>query len=486
MIICITIIISACNQDSNLGTVQGQNEDRGQNREVSASLPGGAGSTSTQPFPSFIKPVSNLPQSTKALFYAGQALAKQPWVKAPTVTHARDGLGPLYNARSCLGCHRNGGRGQVSGDETFTLKAAIIRISLPGEDAHLGVVPEPIYGEQIQTRSIALSYQFKQNNAPISNDPPPEAEVILNWHMITDTYPDGDQIHLRFPKTEIRNLSYGNLHPKTLTSLRNAPPLLGVGLIELIPQRDINALADPHDSDQNHISGRINQVWDQDTNQTVPGRFGLKANRPANLRTVTAAAFIGDIGISNPLFPKQPCTALQDKCNKTVNGNDEEGVELPQTLVDLVADYSRNLGVPKRRRYQPKKLEKGKTIFNAIGCQSCHHSDYTTSKSAHLPHLSQQHIWPYSDFLLHDMGPDLADGRSDFQATGSEWRTAPLWGVGLSEKVNGAGNFLHDGRARNIEEAIWWHGGESDHVKRRFINLSKTDRQSLIHFVESL
>lgn len=455
--------------------------------EASEALPAGKASVGTAPYPSFMSPASNLPADKRPAFHAGKALAHQPWVKAPTITDARDGLGPIYNARTCLACHVNGGRSIMPVDGSMELFGAFVRISLPGSDPIQGVVAEPTYGTQLQTQSIALSHQVRQPGLKEKNtEAPPEAYIHIDWQYQDFTYPDHTRISLRKPQLRLEHLGYGALHPQTRFSLRNAPPILGVGLLELIPQAAIDAQADPQDKNGDGISGRVNQVWDFVTQQTVAGRFGLKANRANNLEIVTAAAFAGDVGISNPLFPAQPCTQAQPLCLQTTNGNDENGFELPAQLLTLVTDFSRNLGVPKRNNADAENLLQGRELFYASGCQQCHTPRYVTSTSARLPHLSQQTIWPYTDLLLHDMGPDLADNRTDYQASGSEWRTPPLWGAGLGKKVNGSDNLLHDGRARSVEEAILWHGGEATASRQHFIELPAAKRQLLLQFVESL
>lgn len=456
-------------------------------------LPGGATTTSILPFPALDKMADNLPAELKADFYAGRALAEQPWVKAPTITTARDGLGPVYNARACLACHIRGGKGRLPDDSNTPLFNVFLRLSIPADkgqsvDETLGVIPEPTYGDQLQTQSIALAHQLRRDtpdNIAAQGDVAPEAYVYIEWEKSTFTYPDGQQAELRQPSVDIRYPAYGALHPHTLMSLRNAPAIHGMGLLELIPQRDINALADPDDSNHDGISGRINQVWDAVQQKTVPGRFGLKANRP-NMDMVVASAFANDIGISNPLFPQQPCTDNQPACARQINGNGEPGFELPAALMQLVTDFSRNLAVPERRDAADPQVHQGRTLFYQSGCQACHQPSYTTGDSAEFPHLANQKIWPYSDLLLHDMGAGLADKRPDFLASGSEWRTPPLWGAGLLGRVNGSNSYLHDGRARSIEEAILWHGGEATAVRQNFIHLTKTERQALIKFVESL
>ncbi len=438
-------------------------------------------------------PANNLPENQRPDFHAGKALAHQPWVRAPTITTARDGLGPIYNARTCLMCHINGGRGLMPEDNDQMLIQAFLRLSLPGEDKTHGVVPEPVYGDQLQSQSVSLAHQLRSSTSADDfkrKEVAPEAYVFVDWQQKEFTYPDGDSLKLRFPQFNIKNLGYGEFHPDTLMGLRNAPPIHGVGLVELIAQDAIDALADPDDVDKNGISGKVNQVWDFEAKKTTAGRFGLKANK-ASVRLQTAAAFANDVGITNPIFPNQPCTNQQDLCKKTPSGVDKPKnggvpVELPESLLSLVVNFTRNLGVPERRSANDPQVITGRSHFYQTGCQLCHRPNYVTAESEELPHLSGQIIWPYSDFLLHDMGEGLADGRPDYLASGSEWRTPPLWGVGIGQWVNGNPVLLHDGRARSVEEAILWHGGEAESTKQRFVHLDRRERENLIKFVESL
>lgn len=455
--------------------------------------PGGQASVSNEPFPSLMKLAANLPEALKPDFYAGKALAHQPWIKAPTATTARDGLGPLYNARTCLACHINGGRGKMPDNDSEVLFSGIVRLSIPGNDKMSGVKPEPVYGDQLQTQSVSLVHQLRsrisQKNVK-NKEVKPEAYVYVNWINKTFVYPDKQTLTLRYPKLNIQALGYGPLDENTLMSVRVAPPIHGMGLLEAIEQKDINANADPDDLDNDGISGRVNWVWNFEIKQSVPGRFGLKANKP-DIRHQTAAAFLGDVGISNPVFPNQNCSQKQVACQKTINGNDQPGddgvaVELPESLLTLVTNFGKNIGVPKRREFSHSKIQEGRAYFFQAGCQQCHTPSYVTGTLNGFPHLSGQTIWPYTDLLLHDMGDELTDNRPDYLATGNEWRTPPLWSVGLREQVNGSNNLLHDGRARTVEEAIIWHGGEAEKSKRYFINLERQQRDSLLAFVKSL
>lgn len=444
-------------------------------------LAGGVATYSTTHLTRFDLPAPTLTDGEKADFYAGRALAHQPWVKAPTSTTARDGLGPLFNARSCLGCHIEGGRGTLPADDTEAVFTAFVRLSIPGEEPQLGSVPEPTYGQQIQTQATGLMAQLGLPPGP--DDLKPEADLRIDWQYHSHTYPDGSVVELRKPQLDLRQFSDGALHPDVLFSLRQAPGMFGTGLIAAIKQADIDALADPSDTNKDGISGRVNQVWSASEQATVPGRFGWKANRP-DLEVTVAAAFADDIGISNPLFPSQPCTPAQLLCQQQPNGNNSDGFEIPADLLELVVEFLRHTGAPAARLTE--KHNAGQMAFNLAGCQQCHQPSFTTSENAPASHLAGQRIWPYSDFLLHDMGPLLADERPDFKATGFEWRTAPLWGIGLQKTVGADLSLLHDGRARTVEEAILWHGGEAAKARALFEAMSADTRRQLIAFVEAL
>jgi CxxC motif-containing protein (DUF1111 family) len=463
--------------------------------QESEALPGGQTSVSTKPFASLEKPAANMADELKPKFHAGKALANQPWIKAPTTTTARDGLGPVYNARTCLACHIKGGKGTIPENSDIALSNTLVRLGKPNNHpsatAELlqqqGLVPHPVYGDQIQHQSTSLAHQLRHNKSAqnIPHDVAPEAYMYVQWHESNFTYPDEKQVTLRRPSIDFRYLGYGPLGDDTLLSIRVAPSIHGMGLLELIKQDDINALADADDKNQDGISGRVNQVWDVKSQTVQPGRFGLKSNKPT-LEVIIAGAFTNDIGITNYLFPNQPCTAEQSTCAQQATGNDEEGVELPKHLLELVVNFNRNLAPLKREKTQNKTVLQGREIFYQTGCNQCHQPRFLTGESEHFSHLSKQEIWPYTDLLLHDMGPALSDNRPEFLASGQEWRTAPLWNIGDQPDVNGSHVLLHDGRARNVEEAILWHGGEAQNVKNNFVHLPVLQREALIEFVYSL
>ena len=425
---------------------------------------------------------ANLSFEQELEFKLGNGLFKKIWVFSPASTLASDGLGPLYNARSCQRCHIKDGRGTVPEDPAYRSASMFLRISIPGEvprqlqavTDYIGTAPDPNYGTQLQDFSrpgLAPEYRFRVQYSP--------RQVQLTG---------GETVSLRSPHYSAAELGYGPLHPQAMLSPRLAPPMIGLGLLEAISTADILEYADETDSDGDGISGRPNLAWSPEFQQVMLGRFGYKAGMPT-LHQQSAAAFSGDIGISTPLFPNPAgdCTARQTHCLTAQHGDgDIRGNEIDQANMDLVTFYSRNLAVPARRDSDDPQVLRGKELFYSSGCASCHRPKYVTQRLVDRPENSFQLIWPYSDLLLHDMGPDLADNRPEGRATGQEWRTAPLWGIGLTKQVNPMASYLHDGRARTLLEAILWHGGEAEPARDRVITLAPKDRAALIRFLESL
>ena len=212
------------------------------------------------------------------------------------------------------------------------------------------------------------------------------------------------------------------------------------------------------------------------------GRFGWKANQPS-LQQQTAAAFNGDMGITTSLFINQNCPAEQTDCVKALK---KDSFEISNEDLAKVVTYTKLLSVPERRALLKEDDIRGQKIMTELSCIACHRPSYRTSNQSEIKELRHQLIFPYTDLLVHDMGEDLADNRPDFLATGREWRTPPLWGTGLVKKINRHTRFLHDGRARSVEEAILWHGGEAETSRNKFKALVKKDRELLIQYVESL
>jgi len=373
------------------------------------------------------------------------------------------GLGPIFNNVSCASCHINDGRGKIPGPGE-TAASVLFRISIPGENMFGGPNPVPGFGDQLQTRGILGVIK--------------EADVNVTYVNQTFSFNDGETYSLRVPTYTISN-AYTTLPGNVLLSPRVAAPVFGLGLLEAISEQDILSRVDENDRDGDGISGKANYVWSVTRQKAVLGRFGWKANQP-DLLQQTAAAFNGDIGITTSLFP------VESSFGQTQYITPYATPELTDSLLYNVAFYVKTLAVPARRNATDPTVLQGKQIFISTGCAKCHIPDMRTAVDVSFPAVSNQLIHPYTDMLLHDLGNDLADNRPDFKANGNEWRTAPLWGIGLTQKVNGHTNFLHDGRARNLMEAIMWHGGEAASARDKVKALSSTERNALIKFLESL
>ena len=419
-------------------------------------------------------------------FKVGNGVFRKLWVSAPSSTTASDGLGPLYNARSCQRCHIKDGRGHppAANWPDDTAVSMFLRLSIPPQtDADrallasrkANVIPEPTYGGQLQDVAI-------QGHKA-------EGKMHIDYTPVEVTLAGGETVTLRKPTYSVKELGYGPMHPQVMLSPRVAPQMIGLGLLEAIPEEQIIRAADPEDKDGDGISGRANRVWSRVEKRVTLGRFGWKAGNP-DLRQQAAEAFAGDIGVSTPLVPRSAgdCTPAQAVCLAAPNGDGprEGPFEAGKTFLDLVTFYSQNLAVPRRRSPKDPSVLAGKALFHKIGCARCHTPKFVTGTVRGQPHHSKQTIWPYTDMLLHDMGDGLADNRPEGVATGREWRTAPLWGIGLTTVVNKHSFFLHDGRAHNIQEAILWHGGEAQKTRDAYRALTEEERAQLLAFVNSL
>ncbi|KOY03578.1 di-heme oxidoreductase family protein [Pseudomonas nunensis] len=426
----------------------------------------------------FSLPSANLPPSRRVDFSVGNSFFRSPWVIAPSTTTARDGLGPLFNTNACQNCHIKDGRGHPPTPDANNAVSMLVRLSIPDAPAYakvieqLGVVPEPVYGGQLQDMSVP--------------GVAPEGKVRVDYTPVPIRFKDGTEVELRKPTLQITQLGYGPMHPDTRFSARVAPPMIGLGLLEAIPDEAILANAEAQAKEKNGIAGRPNKVWDDAQQKTVLGRFGWKAGQP-NLNQQNVHAFSGDMGLTTSLRPFDDCTDAQTACKQAPNGNGPNGEpEVSDNILRLVLFYSRNLAVPARRDVGTPRVLAGKNLFFQAGCQSCHTPKYTTAANAAEPELANQVIRPYSDLLLHDMGDGLADNRTEFQASGRDWRTPPLWGIGLTQAVSGHTQFLHDGRARNLLEAVLWHGGEASAAQQQVLSFNAEQRSALLAFLNSL
>ncbi|PRP91092.1 hypothetical protein ENSA5_58290 [Enhygromyxa salina] len=439
--------------------------------EPGEELAGGGTTVFDQGTHAFSLSARNIADEHETGFYVGNSFFNKNWVTAPASTTARDGLGPTFNARSCSGCHFRDGRGRppLSADEPML--SMLLRLSVPGEDAHGGPKPEPSYGDQLQPYAV--------------EGVAAEGRVVVEWVEQAGEYADGEAYSLRRPSYVFMDLAFGELAADVLISPRVAPQMIGLGLLEAIPEATILGLADPDDDDGDGVSGRPNYAWDPIGGELGLGRFGWKANQ-VGLRQQNAGAFFGDIGITSSLNPDENCPPPQAECAAAPTGSEASAPELDDELLDHVTTYTRLLAVPARREVDDPEVLAGRELFRQLGCDRCHVPRVQTGELAGFPELSNQVIWPYTDLLVHDMGPELADGRPDFEADGREWRTPPLWGIGLFEVVNDHNLYLHDGRARSLAEAILWHGGEAEAARDAFVELSAEQRQALLRFLGSL
>ena len=379
-----------------------------------------------------------------------------------------DGLGPLFINPNCTACHVNDGRGAVPLDDPSSVQM-LFRLSQAGQDAHGGPLPVAGFGDQLQTRGIIGTT--------------PEGSLSISYVEAMKKLADGTSVSLRQPSYAVAT-PYMALPAGLLLSARVAPPVFGLGLLEAVNEADIVANADENDANGDGISGRPNYVWDVANQTTVLGRFGWKANQPT-IRQQVGAAYNGDMGITTSLFPLEPAAGQSQAGNQPPAAG--ASFDLPDTEFESVAFYVRTLAVPARRNVKDAQVLAGKALFVSAKCASCHLPVLRTSATPGLPaETANQTIAPYTDLLLHDMGPALADNRPDFRATGQEWRTPPLWGLGLSEVVNGHSSFLHDGRARGMLEAILWHGGEAQQSADAVSQMSAPDRAALLAFMKSL
>jgi CxxC motif-containing protein (DUF1111 family) len=450
--------------------------------------PGGQATTRTgiATADAFSQLSANMPFARELDFKIGNGLFRKNWVSSPSSTKSSDGLGPLYNARACQACHLKDGRGHPPlgpGPEGRSI-SMFLRLSVPPRtdderallaSGRASIVPEPTYGGQLQELGI-------QGHAG-------EGRMEVIYEEVPVTLAGGEVVSLRRPTYRVRDPGYGPMHPETMLSPRLTPQMIGLGLLEAIAEADILAHADPDDRDGDGISGKANRVWSIEAGAVALGRFGWKAGQPT-VKQQSAEAFAGDIGIGSWMVPRPygDCTPAQAACRAAPHGGSEAKPyeEIGAKLLDLVAFYARNLAVPARRSPEAPEILRGKQLFHETGCARCHIPSFKTGQASPDAHLRGQVIWPYTDLLLHDMGEGLADGRPEGTADGREWRTAPLWGIGLTETVNGHAFFLHDGRARSLTEAVLWHGGEAQAARDAFAALPAGDRQRLVAFVGSL
>ena len=427
---------------------------------------GGAATTLDDTSLAYGNSVGALSEEQAGQFSLGHSVFSRAWVTAPATTDNLDGLGPLFNARACASCHSKDGR-SAPFNSSGALLGMLLRLSIPGTADNGGPNPDPVYGDQLRPFGIL--------------GVPGDGTPHVTYEEVPGTYGDGSAFSLQKPSYSIDVWNYGEPSEGLMLSPRTGPSVFGLGLLEAVSEEEILAHVHPPDADGVH--GVPNYVWDAEQRATVLGRFGWKANQPST-RQQTAGAFAGDIGITSALFRHGTCTPTMTACNAAVSGADPD-FELSFQSWDAVGFYMRSLAVPARRALDDQIALRGERLFETFGCAACHLTALHTG-AADVKTLAEQTIHPYTDLLLHDMGPDLADNRPDFQATGSQWRTPPLWGIGLLHKVNQHSFLLHDARARGFAEAILWHGGEGAKARENFRLAEASERDALLEFLESL
>jgi len=422
---------------------------------------------------------AGLPADVAQQVSAGRRMLADTWT-LPSDVNGVWGVGPTFNENNCLTCHPRNGRARAPAQGDEVTGGLLLRLSVPGTGPRGEPVPHPAYGDQLQNRGVKSLVMR-------------EGAARLRYEESTRTLADGEVIRLRRPIVEFTETNYGELSPQTMISARIAPMLAGLGLLEAIPEATLRALAvaqQPYGK-----AGVLNEVWDLQAGRMVLGRFGWKANQP-NLRQQVAAAFHGDIGATSELFPVENCPDVQVQCIKgpTATGCDggRGGCQdanfwevLPSRLRNITT-YLRAVMVPARRNVESPAFLRGEQLFVEAQCAICHTPELRTAADAAAPIGGPHVIRPYTDLLLHDMGEGLADGRPDHLADGRQWRSPPLWGLGLQRAVNGHGELLHDGRARDFSEAILWHDGQAANAREAFQRMSKADRGALLRFLESI
>jgi CxxC motif-containing protein (DUF1111 family) len=428
----------------------------GVDREAHTALSGGATTVFKEDAEAFETAAPNLSGDGIERHEVGDEAFGLPHVRG---SGASGGLGPVFDNTSCEACHVGDGRGSPPAIEGGQFTSMLFRSSIAGQDANGGPLGIPGgFGGQLQMQALGPAL--------------PDIRALIHYVETKGTFADGTGFVLHVPQYTITAIAPG-LPATYLFSPRVAPVVFGLGLLEAVPDMVIQSRSDPRDANRDGISGRVNMVYDAVHKQSAVGRFGWKANTP-NLVQQTAGAFNGDMGVTSDLFPTESCAGR----TKDPSCNNIHSPEVNTQAVADVAFYTQTLAVPARRKLDDATTQRGETVFYASGCDGCHTPTLRTGTLAGVPEVSNQVIHPYTDLLIHDMGPGLADGRPDFQASGSEWHTPPLWGIGLVQTVNGHTRFLHDGRAQSLLEAVLWHGGEASAARERVKRMAQRDRDA--------
>ena len=431
-----------------------------------AAAPGGNFTAADESAGADMRPVPGLAPPLLEQFSSGREEFSQRWVVFLSIG-GKWGRGPTSNAEACTDCHLNNGRGHAPDSDKEALASMVVRLSVPGTDENGGPRAHPRYGDQLQS-------QGELGRVPA------EGNATIGWEELEASLADGSVVTLRKPQLGFHDLAFGELGPQTLTSVRIAPPVFGAGLLDAVAPETLRDIA--REQRRMGFNGRLNYVWDAEAQATVPGRFGWKASQPS-LRQQAAASFLNELGVTTSMFKRENCPDFQRACRKRAPGLVPEQSD---RAFDALLFYLRALPVPARRHADDPAVLRGEQLFAQAQCAVCHLPELRTGAYPALPALARQSMHAYTDLLLHDMGEGLADGRPDFLAGPRDWRTPPLWGIGLGATVDGHASLLHDGRARNATEAILWHGGEAQGSREAFRAMSAAEREALLAFVNSL
>lgn len=418
----------------------------------------------------FKKSYSGLNNDEIDIMMLGKSFFRIPWVEPPSATTARDGLGPLFNANTCTSCHPNNALGSVYNDEGGISRSMVVRLSIPTDNSQehqailkkSGFIPEPTYGAQLAMNGL--------------QSVPYEGKLKITYGSKEVVYPDGHKVQLRVPTYELTHLQYGKLHDEVAISVRKAPALVGLGLLEQLDDATILQNEDVEDANNDGISGKANMVYSIEYDDYRVGRYTYKGSAPT-VKHQSAAAFHNDMSLTTTLFPMDNCTKVQEACLKAPKARDK--IDVPNIRLDAINFYLTHLKVPVSSKKVTQKVQEGKKLFSQIGCAKCHIPELKTKEGVSVK--------AYTDLLLHDMGEGLSDGRVEFEASKTEWKTPALWGINSYAKaIKKAPDYLHDGRARSLEEAILWHGGEAENIKEKFMHLNKQQREQIIQFLGTL
>ncbi|WP_394262028.1 di-heme oxidoredictase family protein [Moraxella boevrei] len=459
-----TALLTACSSNS---SVQNTNTNNGSTpASTPASTPspmptarvwepsGGNATVSYNESRPFLTLIPNLDINQISGVSQGRELFVTNWTEAGTGRALFDGVGPLFNAISCTSCHANNGRVTPYNADGTTTDGVLFRLGDKQGNQHA------IWGGQLQPNVIINNIGLlAEGSVKVVEKTDNENRAFWQFNFT--------------PFDSNQNLGDINL------GARIAPQLLGMGLLDLVTNEAILANADPNDNNNDGISGRVH--WVNEDGQNRIGKFGWKAIN-TTLRTQNATAMSQDMGLTTPVHLDSSCTPNQPLCHTLPVGGSPE---ISDESLTAVVDFMTALSVPARRINNQTNFDKGADLFEQVGCNQCHTPTLKTGTSYKFSELSNQTIYAYTDLLLHDMGTGLDDGVKEINAESYEWRTPPLWGIGIVAKQPNA-RFLHDGRAKTIEEAILWHGGEAENTRQKFKNLSNTDKQNLLEFVNGI